>query len=119
MRILSIDDSKAIHAYIIACLEGPEYVLEHAYDGEEALQKLQNTKDPFDLILLDWEMPGMTGPEVLRKIKELPLSASVIMVTTKNAVEDITQVLQLGAAEYIMKPFTKDILIEKIQSVVG
>lgn len=115
MKILSIDDSKSVHAFMSLCLKDTEHILEHAYDGQEGLEII--SKKDFDLVLLDWEMPGMTGPETLVEILKLKPFLKVIMVTTKNQPEDIQRVLNLGAMDFIMKPFTKDILIGKIELI--
>lgn len=118
MRILSIDDSRAVHAYLTQCLGQTDLKIEHAYSGEEGMGILAADAN-FDLILLDWEMPGLTGPEVLVKIKSIGVEAPIIMLTSKNKVEDITAMLSFGASEYIMKPFTPDILLDKIEAVKG
>ncbi len=117
MRILSIDDSKSVHAFIVLCLENSGHSLQLANNGNQALEIITASPDNFDLILLDWEMPGLTGPEVLEQLMKMKITIPVIMVTTKNNPEDISRVLDIGAREYIMKPFTKDILLEKIQSL--
>ena len=118
MKILSIDDSKAVHAYLTECLKAsPGVTLEHAFNGAEGLKMVSGAE--FDLVLLDWEMPGLTGPEVLTEIRKANAEVPVIMLTSKNAVGDIENVLSRGASEYIMKPFTADILFAKIESVTG
>lgn len=117
MKILSIDDSKSVHAFLNVCMQDSGHSIEHAYNGEEGLTILKSRPDVFDLILLDWEMPGLTGPEVLVEIMKLNVKGPVVMVTTKNAMEDISKVLEIGAREYIMKPFTREILLEKIESL--
>jgi len=117
MKILSIDDSKSVHAFINVCLEGTDHSIEHAYNGEDGLKILKENPRRFDLVLLDWEMPGLTGPEVLVELMKLPIKFPVVMVTTKNNMEDISRVLGIGAREYIMKPFTREILLEKIESL--
>jgi two-component system chemotaxis response regulator CheY len=118
MRILSIDDSRAVHAYLTECLKQTGFQLEHAFGGGEGLRILAADR-AFDLILLDWEMPDLTGPEVVAKIIEMKLQIPIIMLTSKNSTDDIVAMLSLGVSEYVMKPFTSDILFEKIESVKG
>lgn len=118
-RILSIDDSKAVHAFLTSLLTGHACTLEHAFDGEQGFGILTAQKDPYDAILLDWEMPKLTGIETLKKIRAHGIQTPVIMVTTKNTPQEITQALELGANEYVMKPFDKGILMEKLASVMG
>ena len=117
-RILCIDDSKAVHAFLKICVEDVSSDFKSVFDGEEALEFLKANQDKVDLIFLDWEMPKMEGPEVLVSIKSQGVQAPVIMLTSKNKISDISAVLSQGAAEYIMKPFTKDIILEKIAMVL-
>ncbi len=119
MKILIIDDTKSIHTFVkfmFSKARGIETT--SVYNGAEAIELLKSGIY-FDLILLDWEMPVMTGPETLESLKNNNINVPVIMMTTKNSTDDMIRVLQLGAREYIMKPFTDDILFEKIQMVTG
>lgn len=117
IHVLSIDDSKAVHAFLDVCLEGTKVKLTHVMNGKQGLEEAE--KNPFDLILLDWEMPEITGPEVLSRIRQRDSTTPIIMLTSKNEVEDIASMIQNGANEYIMKPFTAQIIIDKIESVLG
>ena len=118
-RILSIDDSKAVHAFLKQCLSDQPCVLSFAHDGEHGVETVsQNAATPFDLIILDWEMPKLTGPEVFDKLKAAGITSPVIMLTSKNDLSDITTMIEKGVADYMMKPFTKDILIDKIRMVL-
>lgn len=118
-KILSIDDSKAVHAFLKECLKDTGHQLTTASNGEDGLKVLSENVTQFDLIFLDWEMPGMNGPEVLEKIKSMGVKSPVIMLTSKNDMTDIASMLDKGAAEYVLKPFTRDIIIEKIALVMG
>lgn len=119
LKILSIDDSKAVHAFLKECLKDSGHQLTTAPSGEEGLKVLADSNNQFDLIFLDWEMPGLTGPEVLDKIKAMGIKTPVIMLTSKNDMTDIAGMLDKGASEYVLKPFTRDIILEKIASVFG
>jgi CheY-like chemotaxis protein len=116
-NILSIDDSKAVHAFITRSLPSTEYNVIHAFTAEEGLKLTETHADTLTLILLDWEMPGMSGPELLPLLKTKFPKIPVVMLTSKNTPEDIEQMILAGAQEYIMKPFTPDILMQKIQAV--
>ena len=70
-------------------------------------------------MLLDWEMPVKNGLQTMAEIRQSSADIAVIMVTSKNDMNDITKTLDAGASEYIMKPFTKDILFDKIGHVLG
>lgn len=119
LRVLSIDDSRAVHAFLTDILSHYELTLEHCFDGKSGVQKVLEQTVPYDLIMLDWEMPIMTGPETLRELKLKKVSSPVIMLTSKNEISDIQGMLEIGASEYVMKPFTPDILLEKIEGVLG
>ncbi len=120
MKILIIDDTKSVHAFVKNLL-GKSAGLEtlSVFNGAEAMGLLAERKSEFDLILLDWEMPVMDGPTTLSAIKASGITAPVMMMTTKNEMKDIENMLALGAAEYLMKPFTIDILFDKIEYVTG
>lgn len=120
IKILSIDDSKAVHAFLDMCLKQmpKEFEIQHTYSVKEGLEVLKNSGHSISLVLLDWEMPEITGLEGISMIKGVTPKIPVIMVTTKNNPDDISQMLQRGAAEYIMKPFTPDILLEKLRSTL-
>jgi two-component system chemotaxis response regulator CheY len=89
-----------------------------AEDGADAIKKL--SADKFDLVLMDWNMPNMTGIDALRKIKaDAALkSVPVIMVTSESEKSKIIEALQTGAANYVVKPFQADTLKEKIAAVL-
>lgn len=110
---------KSVHSFVKNLLSKAEgLTVTSVFNGQEALEVLKSGQK-FDLIFLDWEMPVMTGPETLRAFSETSLSTPVIMMTTKNTVEDIQNMLNLGASEYLLKPFTVDIIFEKINFVTG
>lgn len=118
MNILLTDDSKSVHSYMTSLFEDePSIQWIHAYCGEEALDLL-NKNAYFDMIFLDWEMPGISGLETLQAIRKLGFTNPVIMVTSKNSPNDIEAALLNGASEYIMKPFDKDIIQQKL-TIVG
>lgn len=119
VRILSIDDSKAVHAFINSCLTYPSVQVTHAYSGNEGIKLVHDKPGDFDLILLDWEMPDLNGPDVLIKLIDSGIKTPIVMLTSKNNPNDIIKLLGLGAKEYVMKPFTSDILLEKIEGVLN
>lgn len=69
------------------------------------------------LVLADWNMPEMNGLDLLKRLRENPayVSVPVVMVTTETGLDQMVTALEAGANEYVMKPFTKDILVEKLQ----
>ncbi len=121
-KVLLVDDSRAIHAVVTEMLPTELFQLHHAHDGRDGLsllEKLCSSQNRPDLILLDWEMPHLSGPEFLQEFVTKAYTIPVIMLTSKNEVQDISEILRSGASEYIMKPFTKELILEKIEMTIG
>lgn len=116
MKVMIIDDSKAIFMMVSEMLAEQGHESIWAEDGVVACEKLRESD--VDFILLDWNMPNMSGPEFLEKnLADKITKAPIVMMTTENKPEFIKKALSLGAVEYVMKPFTNDILINKIELV--
>jgi two-component system chemotaxis response regulator CheY len=98
-------------------LIGLGYEVLEAADGVQALEVLEPEKDSVKLVLADWNMPEMNGLELVKRLRQDPELASlkVMMVTTETEMGQMASALEAGANEYIMKPFTKDILQEKLE----
>lgn len=88
-----------------------------AANGREALEVMAAEQASVTLVLTDWNMPEINGLDLVRRLRQDPRLASVtiIMVTTETELEQMAAALEAGANEYVMKPFTKDILIEKLR----
>jgi two-component system chemotaxis response regulator CheY len=114
---LVVDDSSVIRKVARRILEGLEFQIIEAEDGEQALQSCQNQLP--DAVLLDWNMPKMDGYEFLRQLRRMPGGdvPRVVFCTTENDVAHIARALHAGANEYIMKPFDKEIVEAKLQEV--
>ncbi len=121
MKIITIDDSSTMRRIIKNTLKRIGYgdeILE-AENGKEALEILEN--NPVDLIITDWNMPVMDGLTFVKKIRSNSKfdDVPIIMVTTEAAKEDIITALKAGVNNYIVKPFTPQVLKEKIEQVLG
>jgi two-component system, chemotaxis family, chemotaxis protein CheY len=121
MRILSVDDSSVVRKIIRAATDVLEFQLSEAEDGQHALEVLGELEGQVDLILLDWNMPGMNGYELLKKLKSdvKYKSIPVMMVTTESSKSNIVSAIQAGAANYMVKPFSMDELTKKILECLG
>ncbi|TNF04452.1 MAG: response regulator [Deltaproteobacteria bacterium] len=122
MKVLIVDDSKPILMMVSDILKELGHEPLTAENGEIAFEMLTSGQQ-IDLVLLDWNMPVMTGIEFLEKNKaESAFSTPVFMMTTEKSPEKIQRALENGASDYIMKPFTPDILqnkIEMLQELLG
>ncbi len=121
MKIITIDDSSTMRRIIKNTLKRIGYgdeILE-AENGKEALEILEN--NDVDLIITDWNMPVMDGLTFVKKIRANKKfdDVPIIMVTTEAAKEDIITALKAGVNNYIVKPFTPQVLKEKIETVMG
>ena len=114
---LIVDDSKVIRKVARHILETLEFAVEEAGDGCEALEKCR-AQCP-DVILLDWNMPVMSGMEFLRAMGEeaLPARPKVVFCTTENGMAHIRAAIEAGADEYVMKPFDRESIHSKLQIV--
>lgn len=118
MEILLIDDSRAVHSLATEMLTTNRITLKHAFNGQEGIELITKSDFNVDLILLDWEMPVMSGIDALPILKKMRPDVSIIMMTSKSAINDITMALSLGASDYIIKPYTRDILVGKISQTL-
>ena len=116
-KALVVDDSKAIRLILARTLRELGYEVLEAANGREALELMEQQKTAIRLVLVDWNMPEVNGLDLLKRLRANPEFGwpVVVMVTTETELEQMTEALEAGANEYVMKPFTKDILIEKLQ----
>ncbi len=118
MKVLVVDDMSTMRRIVKNVLRQIGYTsVDEAPDGKEALQKLKG--GGFGLVVTDWNMPVMTGLELLKAIradaelKTLP----VLMVTAEAQKENIIEAIQAGVSNYVVKPFTAEALLEKLTKV--
>ena len=116
MKALTVDDSPTIRHIVAKTLKPMGFEIFQAGDGLEALKAIdENGK--MDLIVLDWNMPNMDGYDFLveiRKREELA-DMKIMMLTTENQRHYIIKAIMAGANEYLMKPFSSDMLVEKVK----
>jgi two-component system, chemotaxis family, chemotaxis protein CheY len=116
MRALIIDDSKAVRHIMSNILKEIGFDVSEARHGLEAVEYLKQT-GPADLALVDWNMPEMNGFEFVQTIRNQRAydDMRLMMVTTETEQTQIIKALEAGANEYVMKPFTKDVIREKLE----
>lgn len=93
--------------------------IEHAGDGAEAWHRIEKAERPFDLIICDWNMPVMTGIQLLARVRDNRIHTPFIMITGRGFVESAVEAKQLGVSAYIHKPYSPRQLTEKIINVLG
>ncbi len=115
MKALVVDDSRSMRAILSKQLRELGFTVEEAKSGPEALACL-HANGSIDLVLLDWNMPEMDGAEVLSLIRSQPSykQVRVMMVTTESEMSQVAVALEAGANEYLMKPFDREALLEKL-----
>lgn len=116
-RALVVDDSRAVRIILAKTLKDLGFEVCEAANGREALEIIETEKSAVTLVLADWNMPEINGLELLKRLRQDPELSSlvVVMVTTETELDQMAAALEAGANEYVMKPFTKDILVEKLQ----
>lgn len=116
MTILVVEDEIKITRFIKKGLEMEHYTVETAYDGEEALDKAEINN--YDLIILDIMIPKVDGIEVCRRLRENKVETPIIMLTAKDTVEDRVKGLDVGADDYLVKPFAFGELLARIRALL-
>ena len=114
---LVVDDSKVIRKVARHILEGLQFSVAEACDGREALDSCKKSLP--DVVLLDWNMPVMSGMEFLKALNDLNLEnrPKIVFCTTENGIGHIRAAIDAGADEYVMKPFDRETLQSKLQIV--
>ncbi len=117
MQALVVDDSSTMRKVLRSILVSAGFEVIEAKCGAEALERLQQSRS--DVALLDWNMPEMSGLELLAKVRSDRSydAMRIMMVTTESEEEQLDKALQVGADEYVMKPFTRDIILDKLQMI--
>ncbi len=118
MKILIVDDSGSMRKIIISTLSTHSGITrcDEASNGKQAITAICRTK--YDLIFMDWNMPEMSGIEALRIIRNLGKKIPIIMTTVNNERKHLLEALKAGADNYIVKPFTPDVLLTKFRETI-
>jgi DNA-binding response OmpR family regulator len=115
-RLLVVEDEKRVRAFLRRGLAEEGFLVEEAADGGQALSRLGAER--FDLVLLDWMLPGRSGLEVLEQLRSAQDPTPVVMVTAKDAVDSRIAALNAGADDYLIKPFAFEELIARVRAVL-
>ncbi|CEA01593.1 Response regulator MprA [Metalysinibacillus saudimassiliensis] len=115
MKILFAEDDVTLRKHIAYLLTHAGYKVTTAKDGAEALDAA--SAEPFDIIILDWLMPQTPGIEVCQKLRVSGNTAGIMLLTARDASEDIITGLDAGADDYLVKPFKSDVLLARIRAL--
>ncbi|PKP44779.1 MAG: DNA-binding response regulator [Bacteroidetes bacterium HGW-Bacteroidetes-13] len=115
MRILIVEDETSIANFLRDGLEEEGFAVDVSNNGKEGLQLAQDNLENFDVILLDWMLPGMSGIEICRRIRLENKRIPIIFLTSKDTVDDAVFGLETGANDYIRKPFSFEELLARIR----
>lgn len=121
VNVLVVDDAPFIRDLVRKCLRNafPGMVIEDAVNGRKAMAML--AKESFDLVLCDWEMPEMSGLELLTwcRQQEAMKQLQFIMVTSRGDKENVIQAIQAGVSDFVGKPFTNEQLLTKVKKALS
>ena len=116
MRILVVEDEEELAAVIVEALEDESYAVDKAGTGDEADELM--FVNPYDLVVLDWTLPGLSGIELLRRWRSAGSEVPVLMLTARREVGDRVDGLDTGADDYLTKPFSFDELLARVRSLL-
>ncbi|MFD1318400.1 response regulator transcription factor [Loigolactobacillus zhaoyuanensis] len=117
MRLLMIEDNKSVSEMMNMFFTKEEWQVSFAYDGNEALEIFKAAPDSWDIITLDLNLPGMDGMQVAQEIRKLSQSVPMIMLTARDSESDQVLGLEIGADDYVTKPFSPMTLIARIKAL--
>jgi DNA-binding response OmpR family regulator len=110
-----VEDERRVRSFLVRGLTEEGFGVRECDSGTAALAAL--AAEPFDLVLLDWMLPGKSGLEVLRQLREDGLTVPVVMLTARDAVEDRISALNAGADDYVTKPFSFEELLARVRAL--
>lgn len=116
MRILVVEDEPDLNNVIAKKLESEHYAIDRCLDGDEALDYIQCAE--YDAIILDIMLPGISGLEVLKRIRQQNNKTPVLLLTARDSIEDRVAGLDKGADDYLVKPFAFDELLARIRAMI-
>lgn len=115
MKLLVVEDDRTVGQYVKRGLEEAQYIADLVADGAEALDLI--TVGQYDLVVLDLRLPGMTGLEVLRTLRDRGHTVPVLVLTAQDSVEFKVDALRAGADDYVTKPFAFEELLARIEAL--
>jgi DNA-binding response OmpR family regulator len=118
MRILIVEDSEKLSGLLKKGLESEGYAADKVHDGKSALDKILLNYQDYDLIILDLMLPGISGLEICRIVRDRRITTPILILTAKDTVDDRITGLNSGADDYLIKPFSFDELLARIRAIL-
>jgi len=118
MRILVVEDQENLAKLIKDGLETDGFAVDYVLDGLAAQTRIELNHDDYDLIILDLMLPKKDGLEVCRAVRAQKITTPILMLTAKDGVDDIIKGLNVGADDYLIKPFSFEILVARIRAIL-
>lgn len=116
MRLLLVEDDLKLGQVVEQGLREAGYAVDRAENGTEGLDLAQ--LEPYDLAILDWMLPGLSGVEICRRLRDAGSQVPVLLLTARDAVEDRVSGLDSGADDYLVKPFALDELLARVRALL-
>lgn len=117
MRLLIVEDDRKVAGFLEEGFQEEGHAVTVARDGQEALDQARAA--PFDVILLDFMLPRLSGPEVLRTLRGEGLGTPVLMLTARDDPRDVRNALEAGADGYLTKPFRFAELLDRVETLIA
>lgn len=117
MKILIVEDDKNLANSLKVYLEKKGYTADFVLDGETGERRLELYHDDYDLAIVDWMLPKKTGDEVVKSVREKGMTVPILMLTAKDSVMDKITGLNVGADDYLAKPFSNEELLARVRAL--
>jgi len=118
MRLLIVEDEKSLAENLKRTLEGRGFAVDHLDNGEQAFSRLSLYRSDYSLVLLDLTLPGLDGAQLTQKLRAEGITIPIIVITGKSETEHKIALLNSGADDYVVKPFSAEELVARINSVL-
>ena len=115
MKILLVEDDKSISDLIKSGLESEKMLCDQAFEGEAGLDMACGNS--YDVVILDWMLPGMSGVEILESLRDEKVETPVLMLTAKGEIEDKLEGFDAGSDDYLVKPFAFEELLVRVRAL--
>ncbi|MFZ2189152.1 MAG: response regulator transcription factor [Candidatus Moraniibacteriota bacterium] len=118
MRILIVEDQESLAKMLKKGLEAEGFAVDYVLDGEKASNRIRAFRKDYDLIILDLMLPQKSGLEICQEMRQQKIATPVIMLTAQSEAEDIILGLNIGADDYLAKPFSFEVLLARIRAIL-